>query len=184
MSDANTHLTEAQVSAYLDRALEPAERSAVEQHLAACPECRQEAVESGRLAHGFRRRPVWAVGAGLAAAAAVFIALGTPARPPAEPPIVRAPGTGEGVPEVQVAAPLSGGSLPPGGALTWHPVAGASVYHVGVTDPAGRPVWADTTADTAVAAPLQPGRYFWYVDALLGDGRSATTGSIEVTVGK
>ena len=52
---------------------------------------------------------------------------------------------------------------------------------VTVADAGGDPVWRTETRDTAVVLPpdvsLEPGaRYVWFVDALLPDGGSATSG--------
>jgi hypothetical protein len=76
---------------------------------------------------------------------------------------------------VTAVAPADGAEVKSAPRLVWHPVADASGYRVSVTRPNGDSAWAVMVDDTAVTAPdsvLAPGAYFWYVDALLSDGRS------------
>lgn len=65
--------------------------------------------------------------------------------------------------------------------FVWRSAGPAATYRLTLTDPSGAPVWTSSAPDTAVVlaetVKLEGGRaYFWYVDALLPDGRSATTG--------
>ena len=71
--------------------------------------------------------------------------------------------------------------------LRWEPIAGQPLYRVTVTDRDGAPVWTHDTEEGAARIPatagLRPGEsYFWYVDAIREDGRSATTGVRRFTV--
>jgi hypothetical protein len=61
--------------------------------------------------------------------------------------------------------------------FTWHALPEATTYRVTITRADGDSVWAALTADTTAHTPaglLSPseGQYYWYVDALLADGRS------------
>ncbi len=60
-------------------------------------------------------------------------------------------------------------------------------YVLTVTDENGDVVWTAETSDTSLVLPrgvdLKSGsRYYWYVDALLDDARSSTTGVREFTI--
>jgi hypothetical protein len=65
---------------------------------------------------------------------------------------------------------------------------GSDVHYVlTVTDQNGDVVWTEGTQDTIIVPPreigLKPdGVYFWYVDALLADARSSTTGVREFII--
>ena len=104
--------------------------------------------------------------------------------------------TRAGGPEIERARPAVGGAqaisaLTPrdgdtvaaaGARFSWRGPRPELLYHLTLTDPGGRPVWATETRDTSVALPpnvhLDPGaRYFWYVDALGTDAASWTTGT-------
>jgi hypothetical protein len=68
--------------------------------------------------------------------------------------------------------------------FVWRPVASDGLYLFVLTDTAGQTVWEGRTPDTTLVLPasvaLQPGgRYLWLVDALLRDGRMASTGPRE-----
>jgi hypothetical protein len=184
MSDA--HLTERQVAGYLDQALGAVERTGVEEHLEQCDACRSELLDAARIADTLpapRRR--WLLAGAAAAAAVIGIVLLMPGRKPAGD-VIRGPNDGEGVPHMTAVIPASDARVSAGSLrLVWRAVATAELYRVTVTDAGGAPVWSDSTSDTAATprATLTPGRtYYWVVDALLSDGRSATTGSVGFTV--
>jgi hypothetical protein len=184
------HPESEEVAAYLDRTLALADRARVEAHLAECAECRQELVEVSRLLEsapqgeaGRRRAPALAAAAAAAAAVAAVLLLR-----PAEIPVPRGevlrsdpPAAVEGVPTIPARAPAEGAAVPGGGlAFAWGGAGDDALYRLTVSDEAGTAHWTGTTADTLLALPagttLEPGRaYFWRVDALLPDGRSATT---------
>src|SRR5712691_13332482 len=116
------HLTVEDVAAYADRGLAAPERARVEEHLAACADCRAELVAVALLAGSLAGRRRWAVMAPLAAAAAVLVLLFAPwQRPPpgqhaGPPPVLREP---------PVTATVAPTPIPPRGgvatlpALTW-----------------------------------------------------------------
>ena len=64
--------------------------------------------------------------------------------------------------------------------FTWRSVAEGATYRLSLTDEAGDVLWTVNTPDTTVALVdimLEADQlYYWYVDALLHDGGSATTG--------
>jgi hypothetical protein len=187
---SGSHLSAGRVTAYLTGRLDAAGRDEVEAHLADCEECRTEIIEVARLARGRKRLP-WEVVIPLAAAAGIAgVLLVGPFRyrPGGETPVVRSPDTSSPVAGVAVVAPKPPATLDQGLVLTWHLVRDASVYRVTVSDERGDSLWAGSTADTTVVLPagmiLRPSRpYFWYVDALLRDGRSVTSGLQEFRTG-
>jgi len=166
------HLAVAEVAGYLDRRLAAVERARVEDHLAACTECRAEVVAVGRLARSFRNRRRWVVSAPLAAAAAVLLLTFVPWGRISErtTPILREPAittTAAPTPIVPLGAVAA---LP---LLTWTGVPHADRYRVTVFDTNGSLVWETQTPDTAAVVPstitLRPGvPYFWKVAARTG----------------
>src|SRR2546428_14097776 len=67
------HLSADIIASYVDGRLPAAEQASVEDHLAACAECRREVVGVTRLVRFAPRRRRWTVLAPLAAAAAVLV---------------------------------------------------------------------------------------------------------------
>lgn len=186
-TDHTQHLAAETVGAFLDRRLTDGERSSVEAHLADCGVCRREVAEAGRLVMAMNvRRPMVLLPASLAAAAAIaFIALGITRIGRESPDRLRAPTasveTGA-TPRIGVLAPADGDTVrvrhP---VFQWSAVAGAPTYRLTLTDESGETVWTTTTIDTSLTLPVRvvlQGRatYFWYVDALLADGRAVSTG--------
>lgn len=190
------HLSAADAAAYLDGRLDAADRARAESHLAACSDCRQELVElrtllanadpsadtgaASRVApavgHRGRRRSV-ALGVA-AAAAVVLVAVATTSRRPSATAERALSDAGEA--RLATHAP-SDGVAPGRVVFVWAPAGPASSYRLTLTDSGGAPVWSTGTTDTVVALPqdtrLVPGRrYHWYVDALVGDGQTITSG--------
>ena len=166
-----------EVTAYLSGSADPAARARIEAHIADCADCAEELVAVRRLHRGppavSRRFAV----AGAAAAAVIAVVLvgqrvGSPAGPTTPP--VRGDGS---APAVTTVSPPEGATIEASPTFTWRPVAGASAYRISITRADGDSVWAASVSDTAVRAPegtltQGSGTYFWYVDALLADGRS------------
>ena len=169
-------------------------RAEIVAHLAACARCRHAVVslagamddpkvaaelsrlETSRLSHRVR----W-MAAGVAAAALLLI-LFVPQfsdRTSTGGPPLRG---GEGAATLSAVAPAEGEVVRAESvAFVWHPLVTGVQYRITVTDALGDVIWSAPSSDTTLApggaAGLQPGRiYFWYVDALLPDGRSATSG--------
>jgi hypothetical protein len=180
------HPGEDELSAYLDGGLGESDRARIEEHLAVCDDCREDVVEVSRLFQPRPNRRTWYVAAGLAAAALAGILLFTPlirdsgpAGPVLRGPTMEAPA---GASSVQVVEPRDGSTLPATEVrFTWQAAASGASYRLTLTDQTGDVVWSLSTADTAASLPPDAalGRdqmYFWYVDALLPDGASTTSG--------
>lgn len=181
------HLDPGLIASYLENACHGEERSRVEDHLAECTDCCEELVALEQTIRTLPRRrrgrvviPLVALGA--AAALAGLIVL-RPSDTSVEPP--------EGTPIVQRSQPEARSSIailePESGAvveagevvLRWAPIEPDARYLVTVTTSDGDSVWALMTPDSAAAIPvaLDPGgEYLWYVDALLPNGETATSG--------
>jgi hypothetical protein len=72
--------------------------------------------------------------------------------------------------------------------FTWRSLGTEVSYRLTLTDERGDLIWSVGTTDTMVLLPssakLLSGRTnIWYVDALLADGRSATTGARRFRIG-
>lgn len=179
-----------EIAAYLDDRLPEAEKDRLQAHLAECEECREEMVELVELIEvheqGGRRR--WTIPALLAAAAAAvaLLVIVPTVREDVEAPTAfrgaEEAAEREAVREISVVAPASDRAVARAGLVfAWEPVGEDASYQLTVTDSAGVPVWSAETDGTRLAPPenagLEPGgTYLWYVDAVLADGTTATTG--------
>ena len=186
---SGNHLESSEVAAYLDRALARADRGRVEAHLADCDACRREVIEVSRLRHTSASRRRWLFFAPAAAAAAILIIVfARPADTPGLGPVLRDGGEEPGL-TVSLVAPTDSATVEGGGAvaLTWRSAGSGVSYRVTLTDQRGDVVWSGAASDTTARLPgsvaLPAGRsYFWFVDALLPDGRSLTSGVRHFTV--
>ncbi len=175
-----------ELSAYLEGSLEETDRTRVEAHLAGCDDCRADVVEVWRLFQPQPRRRVWYVAAGLAAAGLAGILLFAPSLNESTPagPVLRGPTTDlpAAASAVQIVQPREGATLAADDVrFTWRAAAPGASYRVTVTDQTGDVVWSASTADTAASLPpdsvlSREQTYFWYVDALMPDGTSTTSG--------
>ena len=183
------HLSAEQVAGYIDDMLSAGEHARVEAHLSDCAMCRVEVAEAHRLVVSPPRVRHWsllvpltgALAAGLAAILLINTAgeLSEAGDPQlrAAAPVAEADAA---LPGLAVHSPV--GTVPRNRvSLSWSPAPPGSVYRVSVSTEGGTLVWAASTSDTILALPsgtvLQPGaHYFWHVDALLPDGRSASSG--------
>jgi len=194
----SAHLTDEELAAYVDRGLDRAERARAERHLVDCDDCRAIVAEVGRTLAvplpGRRRRVVWIGGVALAAAAAITLAvlprgpepLGTGADS------ARAPGgNGEDVARFAARTPASGATVVPDTlSFAWESQGDGTVYQLTISDERGAVAWTHRTESTSVMLPaavgvtLVPGQaYYWRVEALLPDLRTATTDSRLFIVG-
>lgn len=195
MTDENSgpHLTPEELGAYLDQTLRSEVRARIDDHLVECIECRQEAIAVGRLAHregpGRSRRVAYWVAPIAAAAIAGLLLLGPGADELGDPgePLLRSDDVEE-VAAITAVTPLASAQPHPDSVVfRWRPVDDDLVYQVTLMDESGAVVWRDRTADSTIALTpeisLSRGSlYYWYVDALLGDGRSVTSGVKEFAV--
>ncbi|MFQ5679266.1 MAG: zf-HC2 domain-containing protein [Gemmatimonadota bacterium] len=180
------------VAAYLDRAVSDTERREIEAHLAECPACLDATVSaSGTVGawRGRRRRRIYvpaAAAAVLAGVLAVGLGVGGGDRSEAEGSRLRAPESvlqqGESLPAVEAVRPPDGGELPSRElTFVWRAVEPGALYRLTLTDAGGDVLWRGNTRDTVLSLTseilLTPGaEFFWYVDALLESGTSATSG--------
>lgn len=174
------------LAAFVDGALPPAERVAIESHLADCDECRADVIAAVRLPRPRVTVRRWYLPAAAAAAVLLATAIGRE-RAPA---ITREPVTREPVistTEAPVAlAPRGVVSRPV--RLVWTQVAFADRYRVTLFDDAGRAIYETQTRDTATVVPdsiqLEPRQaYFWKMEAQTGWNRWAASELIEFSIG-
>jgi hypothetical protein len=183
------HLSGEDLAAYLDGELEAAERSRIQSHLADCDSCREEVVELTALVHADTRHRRWTIAVPAAAVAAIAaVLLVSPlvqdgADAPGER--VRGPELAserEAVLEVRALAPALEATVDRDSLrFSWEGLEPDATYRLTLTDQGGDPLWTHETSGTALLLPpdveLQPeGSYLWFVDALLADGRTATSG--------
>ena len=181
------HLSPELIAAYLAHETSAEEHRAAQRHLVGCAECRQDVAEAAALTADPRPRRWIAIGIPAAAAAvALFLLLpGQAGRP--DGMVTRGPGN-EGVRQFSAVmpaekAPVSVDSL----IFLWRSEGHGAHYVLTVTDESGDVVWTAETSDTSLELPrgvaLKSGhRYYWYVDALLDDARSSTTGVREFSI--
>lgn len=176
-----------ELSAWLDGSISVSDRARIEAHIARCDDCRRDVVEVLRAVKPRADRRVWPAAAALAAAAVVAVLIFAPGedeRARRSEPLLRGPETtlSDETPAPEVIHPADAATTDSRDvAFTWRASGGASSYRLTLTDEDGDVVWSASTADTVLALPadsaLAPGgTYFWYVDALLLDGRSLTSG--------
>lgn len=190
MKAATPHLSSALVADLLDERLDPVDREIVVSHLAACADCRHEVAElHGALDRLGTRRPRARrlAGVGLVAAAIIGLvsipSLIIPHRTVGESPGGTRNGDGvavESAARIAIVAPLEDGRT--SSSFVWRSAGAASSYLLTVQDSAGVPVWTAPTTDTVISLPsniklVHGARYFWSVDARLGDGTSSSSGS-------
>jgi hypothetical protein len=181
---ATGHITDDHLAGYLDRSLSSGAREQIEGHLADCAECRAEMRATARLLQSQKSRRQWYLGSSLVAAAALVLL------------VVANPFSTSTPAEVAFRGPLDAGNRlisatgPEDGAIidsddltfVWSAIEPDVRYHITLTNARGDDLWSHETTDTLVTIPadvdLVPGEsYFWYVDALLLDGRSVTSGT-------
>lgn len=173
------HVSPEALAAYIDKRLDQDGRAAVVAHLADCADCRQELIDARRVLRPGRAGRVAGVAVGLALAASLLVMV---------LPIDR---TGAGRESSQVRSGTEPTSLVAYGPigelistaveLVWGSAGPNAAYRVALTMSDGTPVWRTSTSDTVAAVPdsvrLGPdATYRWWVDALLPDGTTRSTG--------
>ena len=186
---AMRHLSSEEIAAYADGEVAAAEKDRIQTHLADCSVCRAEMTELTDLLHAHGRRRRWTVAASGAAAAAVaaVLLIGGPfsREVPEESRGIRSPEMAakrEAVPTIPATAPAPDATVEQTELVfTWRSLGEGTLYRLTVTDEGGDPRWHGEMYDTTSLLPsdvvLERGRvYLWYIDALLTDGQTATTG--------
>lgn len=179
------------MAAYLDGSIAPGDRARIEQHLADCAECRQEIAELRAMlsqAAPVSRRPQLprrTIGLGLAAAAALIWIVAP--RSAADRERVGAPQGADAALSIEVVHPRGDETVAGSFDLVWRAVAPDAAYRVTLSDSSGLTLWNSSTRDTTARPPrgilaAAGSRFFWSVDALLADGNTASSGSIDFTV--
>lgn len=181
------HLTDVQLTQYLDGVATPEARARIDAHLAECAECRDEIVQTTEILASLRRAAWRPRGAALwlptlAAAALVFI-LVRPA-PREEPPNAHR--------EPPVTATILPRIVAPNGAvdsvpmLVWRSVPNADSYLARVFLADGSVLWEQTVTDTTAlprGVHFAPGvTYHLRVEARTGFNRTAPSELVGFTV--
>ena len=182
------HLETAVIAAYLDGNLGENDLDDVESHLADCEACSREVLALHDTLRSYERRKVRRVWLPAVAVAAVLAGLfllqpwvENPALPEREMPLERGAADVDGS-SLQALAPENGASVGARGlGFAWRSVGPGARYLLTLTTVNGDSVWTAVTADTSAVLPndvtVIPGEeYYWYVDALLPSGETATTG--------
>lgn len=185
-NDGDRHLSEAVIAAYLDGGLDAEEAHQVRLHLDACDECRAEIVDVQATLEHLSRRSRRRIPTLVAAAVAGLLLIGGPIILSSDQePTLRGPDGAATLTNELIITTISpgAGEVVPFGELrlSWRSTNSGALYVVTLTDEGGDPLWTTETRDTLVSVPasvvLEPGgTVLWYVDALLADGRSATSG--------
>lgn len=179
----SAHPSASAIGCYIDGTLALEERSDIEAHLSRCQDCRRVARDSiGTLARRRRRRyavagiAVTTAVAASVAALAIFPAWETANGPPRTRDSSEASTT-----VIPVVAPQGGVAAGPPVVFVWRSMGSGVRYRLSLSTPEGEELWGASLPDTVAILPddveLSAGRtYVWYVDALLAEGGSATTG--------
>jgi anti-sigma factor RsiW len=185
-NEANGHVTDTELAAYLDRTLTPSERDRVEDHLAGCPDCRQQLLETKKLLERVRRPRTLLVGGALAAAAVlIFLVVRPESGTTDQHTLMRSDGAAGPL----VAYGPLGTTASVGLKFVWSAAPDRESYRLNVSRMDGQPVWSSSGTDTMAILPssvvLRPNeRYYWVVDALLSDGTSRSTGLREFGIAR
>jgi hypothetical protein len=180
------HLSPEQAAGYLDGVLAVADRAAVEAHLAACSDCREEIVALRTVLKNVgpgRRLPAWTAAAGLAAAAALLVVVYTGDRGDgASPHRDRPPAELQGPLPV---APVGVGPRPK--SFHWHPRSGAERYRISLFDSTGGLLFQTETEDTAASLPdsvpiLTRVPLYWKAEGMTDVGRWEGSELVEFVV--
>ena len=184
LESSTGHITDHHAARYLDGSLSSRDRERVEGHLVDCDECRNEMRAHARLLRSQKSRKQWYLGSSVAAAAAlVLLVVGNPfSTSTPEESVLRGP-LDAGNSMILAVGPESGATIGRDAlTLVWNPIQSEVRYHITLTNALGDDLWSTNTVDTSVTIPadvnLVTGEsYFWYVDALLLDGSSVTSGT-------
>jgi hypothetical protein len=175
------HLTVEEAASFATGSLDPARRAELGAHMATCGHCRREVAHVVRVLRPERLPRMLRYGS-LALAAAVLLFVLVPpdsATVDGESPL-RATDVPDAVVQVVSPPPVTT-SADEARRFVWRSAGPGARYEFKVTTSDGAPLWAFGTGDTSVTLPtdvrLAPNQsYLWFLDALLPDGRSLTSG--------
>ena len=184
------HLDIEQIAAYVDHEVTLPERERIEAHLATCDECTDEVASVVRTLDTppepikRARRPPFIAAAGIASALlAGALLIGLLRTQQSGDRVLRDSPAAAGEPAaVRIVSPVESEVVEPGRLeFAWRAVEADAAYNLTVTDEGGDVIWIGSSRDTAIALTsqiaLSPGEdYFWYVDAILPDGRTLSSG--------
>jgi hypothetical protein len=185
---SESHASSEEIAAFIDGSLTETDRTELEAHLEVCAGCRREANEVAQFLRERSSRRRWLVAAPIAAAIVGLLLLYPGSRSPLPDRSVQvergaeATAQREALLPVEVIAPPEDVPIEPAAlAFVWRGLETGTTFRLTLTDDSGRPVWSTEVSDTTVTLPvtvaLEDGeRYLWYVDALLPDGREASSG--------
>lgn len=183
----SVHLASEEVAAYLARELDQGPQSRVEGHLSRCALCRAEVAEVAEVVRsaGPRRTRYTSAAVVAAAAIAAIVLIQSPSDVVPPDGILRdAPQTrAESETRLDVVTPSNGESvLLDSLRFTWRQAGPGALYRFTLTRANGDVLWTESTPDTVLPLTSEAGvrrgeAYFWYVDALLPEGRTTTTGT-------
>lgn len=194
------HVSAELLAAYLERRLDPAERAAVDRHLAGCDACREDLAAAGRMLRRYRRpgrRAATAAAVGVAALLVLMVRAGDGGpgdlAAPDEPAAVELYRSGPTDAAARSAAvarnPVPGATVAAGEPLTfrWVPAGRDVMHRVVLADEAGRTLWLTETLDSTATLPgdvtLRAGAvYIWYVDVVDADGEAIGSRPVSFTV--
>ena len=198
------HLTDSEISGFLDRDLDPISRQSVEVHLESCKECREAVADVSRLSFGYtsnaglssnrklimtgKGRAVGVGGALIAASIAILAITRSGLEPDDVAPAASTRTASlEAHPALAALEPQSEYVNARDLRLVWRP-SQTDTYRVVIMDATGAAVMERETSDTTFVLPesvqLQPGQvYFWRVDAI-SDGVTASTGARKLIVAR
>ena len=154
------------------------------EHLAECDRCRNELVEAGRVLRD-RRSASWRGWVPLALGAAAVLALLVVQPWEGGEPTSTSRFRNEGVMDrgqaIEVVQPDAEARMSGDSRFVWRSVDPGAVYRFTLVSDDGGHVFSTTTTDTALTLPegvaLAGDEFHWVVDALLPDGRTATSGA-------
>jgi hypothetical protein len=184
----NDHPRDEEIAAFLDDGLSASERTAIARHLASCDDCRAllGAPMREQPRRGRGTQPLWLSAAAVAAAAVVLFKVAVPSTQPtidvdhirgsATAPIEKS--------ELDGQSPVAGSDVSVDTIVfRWSSAGPGATYDVTIVDDAGVVLWNSRIDSVGIAPPrdvterLRAGRtYYWRVDALLPDLRTASTG--------
>jgi hypothetical protein len=185
--NSTEHLPDEILAAYLDGALSSSEQGAAETHFADCRACRGRLLRASEAVTNrnprSRRLPL-ASGVAVAAAAVAVVFFNVP-DPAPEPPTLRNGQVDAAV--IAVVQPPLGAEVVSPVRFVWHSFRPDLRYRFTITTTEGIEVWTTDTTDTVLVQPqnvelMDGDTYLWYVDALLADGSSISTGVSDLTL--